>query len=166
MFVISLIIAVISAVIDQLIKLHINSTVELYEVRKFIPKVLSITHVRNAGAAWSIMEGRTWFLILLPIAVIAAALVFMFINRRKSKLCLLSLALVLGGGIGNLIDRVRMHEVIDYLKLELFDFPIFNFADICVVIGAIMFAVYIFFFDESEKKDKNVKENKEGTPDD
>lgn len=153
MFVISLVIAAVSAVIDQLIKLYINSSFEFNEVRRFIPKVLSITHVRNSGAAWSIMEGRTWFLILLPLAVIAAALAYMYKNRNGSKLCLVSLALVLGGGIGNLIDRIRMHEVIDYLKLELFDFPIFNFADICVVIGAILFCVYMFFFDESENLD-------------
>lgn len=158
MFVISLIIAALSVIADQLLKLYINSNIELYDVREFIPKILSITHVRNDGAAWSIMAGRTWFLILLPAVVITAALVFMFKNRGGSRLCLLSLALVLGGGIGNLIDRVRMHEVIDYLKLELFDFPIFNFADICVVIGAILFAVYMFFFEESEKSYSSKKE--------
>ena len=139
-------------VIDQLIKLYINSNFELNEVRKFIPHVLSITHIRNTGAAWSMMAGKTWFLIALPCVVIAAAVWFMYRNRHGSKLCLLSLGLILGGGIGNLIDRIRMHEVIDYLKCELFSFPIFNFADICVVIGAVLFCVYMFFFDESDKK--------------
>lgn len=166
MFVISLIIAALSVAVDQLIKLYINSNIELHEVHGFIPKILSITHVRNAGAAWSIMEGKTWFLILLPMLVITAAIVFMFKNRSGSRLCLLSLALVLGGGIGNLIDRVRMHEVIDYLKLELFDFPIFNFADICVCVGAVLFAVYMFFFDESAKTDSKTKSGtKEDKPD-
>lgn len=160
MFVVSLIIAIIAAAADQLIKLYINGSLKLYEERGFIPHVLSITHIRNSGAAWSIMEGKTWFLVLLPIVMIAAALWFMYRNRSGSKLALVSLALVVGGGIGNLIDRVRLHEVIDYLKCELFDFPIFNFADICVVVGAILFCIYMIFFDESDKTDKSANKSK------
>ena len=159
MFVAAIIIAIVSAVADQLIKLYINGSLKLYEERSFIPHVLSITHIRNSGAAWSIMEGRTWFLVLLPVLMIAAALWFMYRSRNGSRLALISLGLVVGGGIGNLIDRVRMHEVIDYLKCELFDFPIFNFADVCVVVGAIMFCVYMIFFDESDKKSKKADNN-------
>ena len=152
MFIISLIIAAVSVVIDQLIKYIVDNSIELGGSVSFIPHVLSLTHIRNQGAAWSIMEGRTWFLVLMPVVVIAAALVFMYRNRGGSKLMLISLALVMGGGIGNLIDRVRMHEVIDYLKCELFNFPIFNFADICVVVGAALFCVYMLFFDEKASK--------------
>ncbi|SDA13635.1 signal peptidase II [Ruminococcus sp. YE71] len=159
MFIASLIIAAVSVVIDQLIKLYINSNFGLNEVKKFIPHVLSITHIRNTGAAWSMMAGKTWFLIALPCVVIALAVWYMYRNRHGSKLCLISLGLILGGGIGNLIDRVRMHEVIDYLKCELFNFPIFNFADICVVIGAVLFCVYMFFFDESPKKEKKTEKS-------
>ena len=159
MFVAAIIIAIVSAVADQLIKLYINGSLKLYEERSFIPHVLSITHIRNSGAAWSIMEGRTWFLVLLPVLMIAAALWFMYRSRNGSRLALISLGLVVGGGIGNLIDRVRMHEVIDYLKCELFDFPIFNFADVCVVVGAIMFCVYMIFFDESNEKSKKADNN-------
>ena len=159
MFVAAIIIAIVSAVADQLIKLYINGSLKLYEERSFIPHVLSITHIRNSGAAWSIMEGRTWFLVLLPVLMIAAALWFMYRSRNGSRLALISLGLVVGGGIGNLIDRVRMHEVIDYLKCELFDFPIFNFADVCVVVGAIMFCVYMIFFDESDEKSKKADNN-------
>ncbi len=161
MLVISFIIAAAAVAADQLLKLYIDKNIAFDEVRKFIPHVLSITHVRNPGAAWSIMSGKTWFLILLPCVIIAASIWFMVKNRHGSKLCMLSLALILGGGIGNLIDRVRMHEVIDYLKCELFSFPIFNFADICVVIGAALFCIYMFFFDESEKKDKKKEAGKD-----
>ena len=159
MFIAAIIIAIVSAVADQLIKLYINGSLKLYEERSFIPHVLSITHIRNSGAAWSIMEGRTWFLVLLPVLMIVAALWFMYRSRNGSRLALISLGLVVGGGIGNLIDRVRMHEVIDYLKCELFDFPIFNFADVCVVVGAIMFCVYMIFFDESSEKSKKADNN-------
>lgn len=164
MFVISIAIALAAAFADQLIKNAVDANIGLYETRKFIPHVLSLTHIRNSGAAWSILEGRTWLLIALPAVMIIAALVYMYHERGKSRLALISLALVVGGGIGNLIDRVRMHEVIDYLKLELFDFPIFNFADMCVVVGAVLFCVYMFFFSDADEKesvktDKNVKES-------
>jgi signal peptidase II len=160
MFFISIIIAAAAVAADQLIKLTVVKQIALYESKDFIPKLLSLTHIRNSGAAWSIMEGKTWFLIGLPIIVIAFALWYMFKNRNGSKLALVSLALVLGGGIGNLIDRIRLGEVVDYLKLELFNFPIFNFADICVVVGAVLFCVYMIFFDESDKKDRKDKASK------
>ncbi len=170
MFAAAIVIAIASVVIDQLIKLYINGNIELYAERGFIPHVLSITHIRNSGAAWSIMEGKTWFLVLLPVVMIAAALWFMYRNRHGSKLALVSLGLVVGGGIGNLIDRVRLHEVIDYLKCEFIDFPIFNFADICVVVGAVLFCVYMFFFDETDKNKKSKKtggkDNESEIPDD
>lgn len=177
MFAVSIAIVLAAILADQLIKLYINSSFELFETHGFIPHVLSLTHIRNSGAAWSIMEGKTWFLILLPVVMIAAALIYMYRIRGGSRLALISLALVVGGGIGNLIDRIRLHEVIDYLKLELFDFPIFNFADMCVVVGAILFCVYMFFFDESDKQQKEPRnmdtnsnesvqsDNKEGASD-
>lgn len=152
MFIISLIIAVVSVIADQLIKYIVNNSIELNGSVSFIPHVLSLTHIRNKGAAWSIMEGQTWFLVLMPIVVIGIALVYMYKNRDGSKLMLVSLSLVMGGGVGNLIDRVRMHEVIDYLKCELFSFPIFNLADICVVVGAAMFCFYMIFV-EGRKTD-------------
>ena len=159
MFVISLVIAAVSVAADQIIKFIVDGNIALNEHIDVIPGVVSLTHIRNAGAAWSMMEGKTWFLVLMPIAVIAAALVYMYRHRSGSKLMMVSLALVMGGGIGNLIDRVRMHEVIDYIKCELFDFPIFNLADICVVVGAIMFCVYMMFFEESAKKDSKKKQS-------
>ena len=152
MFVVSLIIAAVSVIADQLIKYIVDNSIELGDSIDFIPHVMSLTHIRNQGAAWSIMSGKTWFLVLMPIIVIAAALVFMYRNRSGSRFMLISLALILGGGIGNLIDRIRLHEVIDYLKCELFNFPIFNFADICVVVGAAMFCIYMIFLDDKYKK--------------
>ena len=159
MFIISLILSIIIAVADQLIKLGVVKNIPLYETRQFIPGLLSLTHIRNSGAAWSIMEGKTWFLIGIPILLIAAAVTYCYINRNGNKLSQISVALVLGGGIGNLIDRIRLKEVVDYLQTEPFSFPVFNFADMCVVVGAIMFAVCTIFFDKSDKKDSKPKES-------
>jgi signal peptidase II len=160
MFVISLIIAAAVIAADQLIKLMIVDKIALYDTKTFIPKVLSLTHIRNSGAAWSIMEGKTWFLIGVPLIVVAFAVWYMYKNRNNSKFALISIALVLGGGIGNLIDRIRLKEVVDYLKIEFFSFPIFNFADICVVVGAILFCFYMIFLDKSENKDSKSEASK------
>ena len=103
------------------------------------------------------MPGKTWFLIALPIVVCGVALFYMYKLRNTKKLEMFSISLFVAGGIGNLIDRIRLHEVIDYIRFEPIDFPIFNFADICVVVGVILFAVSLFF---DEKKDKNEVESK------
>lgn len=145
MFAVALILIVVLTVIDQLLKLLVNSQIELGQVIEVIKiggtKIFSLTHVRNPGAAWSMMSGRTWFLVGFPILVCLAALAYMFYIRNKNKLEVISIALFVAGGIGNLIDRIRLHEVIDYIMFEPINFPIFNFADICVVIGVILFMV-------------------------
>lgn len=160
MFWISLLVAASAAAADQLFKYLVVQNIGMSETKSFIPGVLSLTQVRNSGAAWNFMEGKTWFLIGVPVALITAALIFMYKYRHASGLVLISAALVTGGGLGNLIDRIRLHEVVDYLRLELFDFPVFNFADMCVVVGAFAFWLSMTFLDKSENKDSKDKESK------
>ena len=150
MFVISLVIMAVLVAADQLIKLAVTNNLPLngqpVEVIKFGSfKVFSLTHIRNSGAAWSMMSGKTWFLIGLPVVVLIVAVIYMYKIRKGSKLELVSLAMVLAGGIGNLIDRIRVKEVVDYIKFEPINFPIFNFADICIVIGGILFVICFCF---------------------
>lgn len=168
MFVLSLILIAVLTAVDQIIKLIVDATLTLGKVVPVIRlgefKIFSLMHVRNSGAAWSIMQGQTWFLLGFPLVVCAVGVYYMYRQRNKSKFQLVSLSLLVAGGIGNLIDRIRLKEVIDYIKFEPVNFPVFNFADICVVVGAIMFAVYIIFFDGSEKtapKDKPLEESDE-----
>lgn len=155
MFIFSLVLIAVLIAADQIIKIIVDSTMEvgsIVEVIKFGDhKVFSLMHVRNSGAAWSIMEGKTWFLVGVPLIVCGLGIYYMYRQRDKSRFQLVSLSLLVAGGIGNLIDRVRLHEVIDYIKFEPLDFPVFNFADICVVVGALMFAVYIIFLDRPQK---------------
>lgn len=164
MFVISLIIAAGLIAVDQIIKIIVNANLEIgsvVEVVKFGDfKLFSLNHVRNSGAAWSIMEGKTWFLIGLPVVICALGVYYMYRQRNSRKLQLVSLAMLIAGGLGNLIDRIRLKEVIDYIKFEPFNFPVFNFADICVVVGAILFAVYIIFLDDSGKKSTETENEK------
>ncbi len=159
MFIFSLVIIVVLSAIDQLIKFAVVRNIEIGEVINVIRfgshDIFSLTHITNDGAAWSMMSGKTWFLIGVPIIVIVAALVYMYIKRKGSKLQVISLALIVAGGIGNLIDRIRIGEVVDYIKFVPIEFPIFNFADICVVIGAVIFCVYILFADIKDHKEKS-----------
>ena len=155
MFIACLLIAAFAAAADQLIKLVVVEKIAMYQTIELVPNILSLTQIRNTGAAWSIMEGQTWFLIALPVLIVALALAYIFLNRKGKKLPLFSLALVMGGGIGNLIDRIKLGEVVDYIKLDFIGFPIFNFADMCVVVGAILFCVCLAVFDESKKVDRN-----------
>ena len=150
MFVISLVIMAVLVAADQLIKLAVTNNLPLngqpVEVIKFGSfKVFSLTHIRNTGAAWSMMSGKTWFLIGLPVVVLIVAVIYMYKIRKGSKLELVSLAMVLAGGIGNLIDRIRVKEVVDYIKFEPINFPI------CIVIGGILFVICFCFLDEKKK---------------
>ncbi len=162
MFVFSLVLIAVLIAADQIIKIIVDSCLEIgsvVEVVKFGDfKLFSLNHVRNSGAAWSIMQGKTWFLVGVPLVVCAFGVYYMYKQRDKSRLQLVSLAMLVAGGLGNLIDRVRLHEVIDYIKFEPVNFPVFNFADICVVVGAIIFAIYLIFLDKPDKKKKTVKE--------
>lgn len=162
MFALSLMLAAFLIVVDQVLKVVVNSKIELDKVIEVIRfgdvKIFSLTHIRNSGAAWSMMSGKTWFLVSLPILVCIAGIFYMYKVRKGFKLEIVSVAMIIAGGVGNLIDRVRMHEVIDYIKFEPINFPIFNFADICIVIGAVLFCLSIVIADikksRSDKSDK------------
>lgn len=164
MFIFSLILIIILTAADQLIKLAVVKNMSLYEVHEIIKigshKIFSLTHVKNNGAAWSIMAGKSWFLIGIPIIIILIGLFYLYKKRHDSKFLIISLSVLISGGIGNLIDRIRFHEVIDYIKFEPIDFPIFNFADICVVVGGVLFCIYFIIIDEINKKRKLTAEQR------
>lgn len=105
-----------------------------------IPHVVSIVHRRNTGAAFSLLAGRTTLITLVSVALMTL-LVWLFLRTmRISKEGKLALAVLIGGGIGNLIDRIAFGSVTDYIRLSFIDFPVFNFADILITvsIGALL----------------------------
>lgn len=158
MFVLSLILIVVLTAIDQVLKIVVSDKIDLYQTIDAIKiggtKIFSLTHIRNDGAAWSIMAGKSWFLVGLPIVVILIGLVYLYRIRKRSKLEIISLAILIAGGIGNLIDRIRLKEVVDYIKFEPINFPVFNFADICVVVGGILFCIDMIVIEEHKNKKK------------
>ena len=117
-----------------------------------IKGVLYFTYVENRGAAFGILQNHRWIFITVTILAMIAIIVYIAWKEPKNKMLLLSLALILGGGIGNLIDRISLSYVIDFIDVRLIHFPVFNIADICVVCGCILLCIYIVFFDGKKEK--------------
>lgn len=104
---------------------------------------LNLTYVENTGAAFSILEGKQIFLIVITSVVIVAMIVMLLTKRVKSKPVMWSIALIIAGGIGNLIDRIFNGYVVDFVDVRIIKFAVFNFADICAVVGAILLILFI-----------------------
>ncbi|MBO0476248.1 signal peptidase II [Vagococcus sp. DIV0080] len=143
-------IAGLSVVIDQLIKWWTVQNVELYET-VFNNPILSLTHIRNSGAAWSILEGRMWFFVVITLVALTILPYMLYKHRNESKWLTIGLSLIIGGTIGNFIDRVRLNYVVDMFQVELFNFPIFNFADVSLVVGVACIFIYILFFENKKE---------------
>lgn len=153
MVAVSLIFAVLIAVADQIIKVWVLDNLTLGQTKDFIiiegEKVLGLTLHFNDGAVFGSLSGMRILLIIMPIVIIAICLWAMFKKKITKTFPLMLMGGIIGGGIGNLIDRVfRDGKVVDYLDVQLFDFAIFNFADCFITVGCILFAVYLLFFDD------------------
>ena len=122
-------------------------------------QIINLSYCENTGAAFSIFENNTIFLIIITSIFLIFGIWAILVKKIKHKLALLSVTLILAGGVGNLIDRIFRGYVIDYLEVKLFRFAVFNFADCCVVIGAIFLAVYVILIDKSSKEEKKAIEN-------
>jgi len=119
-------------------------------------KILSLTYLQNNGAIFGSMSGQKWFLVGFTSIVIIAGIVMLFKYQKRSKLLSVAISLFIAGGIGNLIDRIRLGYVVDMFEIKLFKFAIFNFADICVTVAFVLMLVYGIFIDPKiEKAEKN-----------
>ena len=117
-----------------------------------LPPLLRLTRVHNYGAAWSSFSGARWLLIALTAAGMCA-IAWLLVKIVRHPLGQWSLAIILGGGIGNLIDRVRLGYVVDMLDTMFMDFPVFNVADVFVVCGTVCALIYyLAFYSKSDEK--------------
>lgn len=150
------IIGILLIVADQLVKLWAVSALEPVGSITVIENVFSLTYVENTGAAWGMMAGAKWYLILMPIIIIIAVLTFLIIKKLKDPILLWACMLVISGGIGNLIDRIFRGFVVDYLHATFIDFPVFNLADCCITIGAGLLILYVILSEIKEQKAKKL----------
>ena len=163
--------ALVLIVLDQLIKIIVDANMMVSQSIPVIQDVLHFTYVQNEGAAFGIFQGQRWILVGVTSVVILGGIYLLAAKRLKSNFLIWSVALVIAGGVGNLIDRIFRHFVIDYIEVRLINFAVFNFADCCVVIGTIMIVCYLLFSELWEKKkiksadETSVPENRsEDTP--
>lgn len=138
---------------DQLTKFMITGSFELYESRPLINGVFSLTYIRNAGVAWGMFQGRRiLFIILTAIALLFAFKIYYNVSENRKyipvRICLI---LLISGALGNMIDRIRFGYVVDFLDFELISFPVFNVADMMVVVGMILLFILIIFKYEDEE---------------
>lgn len=142
--------------IDQLTKWLIVKNMELGDRITIIEDFLYITSHRNRGAAWGILQGQMWFFYIVTIVVIIFIIYYMHKHGKGKRLFSFSLAIMLGGAIGNFIDRVFRKEVVDFIDTYPFgyNFPIFNIADSALVVGVILLMILLFLEERKEKKEK------------
>ena len=137
---------------DQLIKLWAVQVLEPVGAMPLIPHVVELRFVLNPGMAFSLLSGKQLFLIASTGAALLLVAYWLFFRSRGKKLQQAALILVLGGGIGNLIDRVLNGEVVDYINLLFMRFAVFNFADICVCVGVALWVLVILLEETHEEK--------------
>ncbi|WEG72627.1 signal peptidase II [Vagococcus intermedius] len=138
---------------DQLIKNWVVTNVGLGETI-FDNSLISLTHLRNEGAAWSILEGKMWFFYIVTAIVCFVVVFILFKYRNESKWFTIGLSLILGGAIGNFIDRLHLGYVVDMFQTEFMNFPIFNVADIALTVGVGCILIYIVLDERMDKVKK------------
>jgi len=141
-------------IIDLISKLIISNNFKLYESISIIDNFFNITYTHNYGGAWSIFESSTLLITIIGIIIIILLIFYVIKNKINSKSDIISYSLIIGGALGNLFDRIVYGYVIDFLDFNIFgyDYPIFNIADMMIVIGIFMLLI---FAERSDKHDNN-----------
>ena len=161
-YIISVIISLALAGIDQLTKylaVEYVKPVGSISLLKFGDKEwLNLTYCENTGMSFSLLEGQTLLLILMPVLLIALIEWYIFSGRAKRLDVLIAVSVIAGGGFGNLIDRAFQGYVVDFIDVRIINFAIFNFADICAVCGGIYFCIILLIEEFGEDKKKKEEE--------
>lgn len=140
---------------DQLTKLWVLRDIPLYHHIEVLPGLFGLTYIQNRGAAWGSFEGMIWLFALI-FAIFTAGVIWEF-SRKKlpfktfERWCI---AAIWAGGLGNMIDRIRLGFVVDMIKTEFMDFPVFNVADCFITCGCIALLVSLAFFNKEFWKEE------------
>ena len=123
----------------------LNSPLVSGEVSTVIDGFLQWRYVENTGAAFSLFTGKTALLSVFTAVVLLVGFYLIIAKKIKSKVALASVVMLMGGGLGNLIDRIFRHFVVDYIEVLFIDFPVFNFADCFVTVGEFLLVGYLVY---------------------
>lgn len=153
---ISLIVGAVLVIIDQIIKYFVSAYLQPVGSVSIIDNLFSLKYVENKGVAFGMFSDMRWVFVALTSVLLAIIIFYMFKKRPTGKFFYICAALIIGGGIGNLIDRIFYGYVIDYLSLSFFP-PVCNFADYCITAGTIMLVIYLLFFSDILDSTKKAK---------
>lgn len=139
----SLIVAIVILIIDQLTKKIITATMNIGDSYEVIPHFLNITSHRNNGAAWGILSGKMGFFYIITLIILAVLIIFYIKETKYNAFMQVAISLLFAGALGNFIDRLFNGEVVDFIDTNIFgyDFPIFNIADSSLTIGVIFIII-------------------------
>ncbi len=151
--IIAILLSIAAVAVDQSIKFMVLQNVVPVGKITVIPGLFDLFYLENRGAAFGMLQNQKWFFIVIVSIVCIAFIIALFRYSHHEFFSYAASILVIGGGIGNLIDRIRLGYVIDYISISFFS-PIFNFADCCVTVGTVLLMIHLLFFYE---KDKNVE---------
>ncbi|MBP5603959.1 MAG: signal peptidase II [Ruminiclostridium sp.] len=156
-----------AAAVDQLTKYlavqNVKPVGKINLIKLGDTEVLNFTYCENTGMSFSLLEGQTWFLILVPVILLIGVVWFEFSGKTakyRRPDVEIALAFLAGGGLGNLIDRILLGYVVDFIDVKLINFAIFNFADICDVCGGIYVCIVFAFIEISEDRKKKTAPEK------
>lgn len=129
--------------LDMVSKYIVSKLLIVNESAMIIKNFFNITYVRNTGAAFSIFSGNTFLVMVISFMIIMGIILYISKNKPSNKIEKISYSLILGGAIGNFIDRIIYGYVRDFIEIDIFgwDYPIFNLADVFVVVGVILLVI-------------------------
>ena len=154
---ITTIIAVILIAVDRITKNWAAQALASGDIA-VIDKVLYFRYTENTGVAFSMFSDNRWVLVGITSVMLIVALAFFLSGKIKDKLELFALSLIIAGGVGNLIDRLSLGYVIDFIDVRIINFAIFNVSDMCITIGAILVCIAAFAAEKREKREQESKQ--------
>ena len=151
-----IILTVVFLVMDIVSKLVVSNLMNVNDSIAIIKDFFYITYVRNTGAAWSIFSGETWLLVIVSLIIISGIVYYINKNKPKDKFEIFGYSMILGGALGNFIDRIAYGYVIDFIDIYIFgyDYPIFNMADGFILIGVVILIIYTWRCNDGDKSNR------------
>lgn len=159
-YVIYSVIILVGIFLDQLTKLLTANLMDLYESIPIIKDVIHITYVQNTGAAFGMMKDSRWLFMIVSTVMIIGLSLYLYLGHAESRLYGISIAMIVSGGIGNMIDRIALGYVVDMIDFTLIDFAVFNGADSFVCVGAGLLILALILDIIKETKEKKAGESK------
>lgn len=157
--VLALLLSAVLIAADQLFKMLVVQNVKPVGKIAVIPGIFDLFYLENRGAAFGMLQNQKWFFVLVTGTITLFIIFALFRYNNHEFFSYAASVLIIGGGIGNLIDRVRLSYVVDYLSFSFFP-PIFNFADCCVTVGTVFLIIHFLFFAEKDNSANRVMRRK------